>query len=316
MKDIDSIGELELSMVRLNVASAEVLSKVSPPLGRTAINGDASGSSPREAAALPDRSPVTLPLSTGERLPDRSNCQPDRPTHARGDRHHEVDSGSIRSRVLPWLSQLLYPLARRLLLPAYFRSVVVEGLENIPTDCHALLFAPTHRSRWDAIVVPCAVGQPICGRDLHFMVSANEANYGLQSWFIQRMGGFAVDTLQPSVASIRHGIKVLEAGESLVVFPEGDIFRDGMLHPLKPGLARMALQAERNQPGVHIIPVHLAYGRADVPWRCELRVMIGRSIPLAQYVDRPAKVAGPIVMADLQAALLALAEHSQQSPGT
>jgi 1-acyl-sn-glycerol-3-phosphate acyltransferase len=313
MKDIDSIGELELSMVRLNVA-AEVLSTVSPALGRTAIGAESSVSSPLDATtALPDRSSVNLPLSTGERLLDRSTCQPDLPAHATGDRNHEVDSGSIRSRVLPWLSQLLYPVARRLVLPTYFGSVVVEGLENIPTDCHALLFAPTHRSRWDAIVVPCAVGQPVCGRDLHFMVSANEANHGLQSWFIQRMGGFAVDTLQPSVASIRHGIKVLEAGKSLVVFPEGDIFRDGELHPLKPGLARMALQAERNKPGVHIVPVHLAYGQPDVPWRCGVRVMIGQSLPLSRYTDRPAKAAGPIVMDDLRTALLELAERSSQA---
>ena len=235
------------------------------------------------------------------------NVKDERRSVAQDVHDRVVDSGSIRSCVLPWLSRLLYPLTQRLILPTYFGSVTIEGLENLPQDYHALLFAPTHRSRWDALVVPSAVGEPICGHDLHFMVSANEASKGIQGWFIQRMGGFPVDTMQPSVASMRHAIKILEAGKALVVFPEGDIFRDGTLHPLKPGLARMALQAERNQPGVHIVPVHVQYGSPDVSWRCGVRIVVGRSLPVANYLDRPPKVAGPTITQDLADALNSLA---------
>ncbi|XGV86739.1 MAG: lysophospholipid acyltransferase family protein [Limnothrix sp. BL-A-16] len=245
--------------------------------------------------------------------PEPTNpTQDQQTTHQQTTNHqamdHVVDSGSIRSCVLPWLARVLYPLARRVVLPTYFGSVTIEGLENLPQNARSLLFAPTHRSRWDALVVPCAIGRPICPADLHFMVSANEASRGLQGWFIQRMGGFPVDTTNPSIASVRHGIKVLETGKALVIFPEGDIFRDGHLHPLKPGLARMAIQAERSHSGVHIVPIHVEYGSPQVGWRCGVRVIVGRSLPLAQYLDRPAKVAAPALTQDLADALNQLAQ--------
>ncbi|MFG3818734.1 lysophospholipid acyltransferase family protein [Limnothrix redekei] len=269
-------------------------------------NGDRANSSTGQQPTPPAAPELTHQATTHQQTKDYQTPTHQTTNHQAMD--HVVDSGSIRSCVLPWLARVLYPLARRVVLPTYFGSVTIEGLANLPQNARSLLFAPTHRSRWDALVVPCAIGRPICSADLHFMVSANEASRGLQGWFIQRMGGFPVDTTNPSIASVRHGIKVLETGKSLVIFPEGDIFRDGHLHPLKPGLARMAIQAERSHPGVHIVPIHVEYGSPEVGWRCGVRVMIGRSLPLAQYLDRPAKVAAPTLTQDLADALNQLAQ--------
>ncbi|WP_199309103.1 MULTISPECIES: lysophospholipid acyltransferase family protein [unclassified Limnothrix] len=282
-------------------------------------NGDRADSPGGQQSAPPAAPGPTHQATTQAPTHPTQDCQtPTHPTSTHPTSTHQatthqamdhvVDSGSIRSCVLPWLARVLYPLARRVVLPTYFGSVTIEGLENLPQNARSLLFAPTHRSRWDALVVPCAIGRPICPADLHFMVSANEASRGLQGWFIQRMGGFPVDTTNPSIASVRHGIKVLETGKALVIFPEGDIFRDGHLHPLKPGLARMAIQAERSHSGVHIVPIHVEYGSPEVGWRCGVRVMIGRSLPLAQYLDRPAKVAAPTLTQDLADALNQLAQ--------
>ena len=94
----------------------------------------------------------------------------------------------VSSKVSPWLARLIYPLGCYVVLPVYFGRITVSGQENIPRT-GPVIVAPTHRSRWDALIVPYAVGRLASGRDLHFMVSANETR-GVQGWFISRMGDF------------------------------------------------------------------------------------------------------------------------------
>lgn len=97
-------------------------------------------------------------------------------------------SAPISSRVSPWLAPLAYFLGCRIVLPLHFGKITTSGQENLPTTGPVIL-APTHRSRWDAVIVPAVTGRTVTGRDLTFMVSANEAS-GLQGWFVRRLGGF------------------------------------------------------------------------------------------------------------------------------
>lgn len=192
---------------------------------------------------------------------------------------------SITTRVSPWLSPIANPLGCRLVLPGYFGTIDISGQEHLPIDGPVIL-APTHRARWDALIVPCATGRPVTGRDLRFMVSANEMK-GIQGWFIRRLGGFPVDPQQPAIASLRCGLEILKHREMMVIFPEGGIFRDGKLHPLKPGLARLALQAEQIQPGlnVKIVPIYIDYGEAFPSWNCDVTVRIGKSLDTSYYAQ-------------------------------
>lgn len=216
---------------------------------------------------------------------------------------------SVTSRVAPWFSQIAYPFARRVILPLYFGNISVTGRENLPQEGPVIL-APTHRSRWDSFMVPYAAGRDITGRDLRFMVSANEVS-GLQGWFIRRFGGFPVDTDHPGIGSIRHGIELLQQGETLVVFPEGNIFRDKQIHPLKTGLAWIALQAESSQPnlGVKIVPMSVDYSD-PIPHRgSDITIRIGSAFQVADYRTRSVKRSALHLTADLEAALKKLYEQ-------
>jgi len=211
-----------------------------------------------------------------------------------------------RSHVSPWLFPVLYTLGRHLVLPCYFGKIQVMGIENIPCQGPVIL-APTHRSRWDGLVIPYAVGRATTGRDLRFMVTADEVR-GVQGWFIRQTGGFPVDTRRPGVSSLRHGIEILQQQEMLVIFPEGGIFRDGQVHPLKPGLARIALQAATLAPeaGIHVVPISLRYGHTIPHWRCGITIKIGTPLPVADYVDGPRKPMAAQLTQDLTTALQAL----------
>ncbi|MDX2229096.1 MAG: lysophospholipid acyltransferase family protein [Leptolyngbyaceae cyanobacterium bins.349] len=209
----------------------------------------------------------------------------------------------VPSRFSPWLLSIAYPLGRFGLFPAYFGRVEVTGRENLPTSGPVIL-APTHRSRWDAFLIPFAAGHHITGRHLRFMVSADEVT-GLQGWFIRRMGGFPINTKRPAIASLRHGVELLEQGEVLVIFPEGNIFREQTVQPLKPGLARLAVQAEMNRAdlGLKIVPIGVQYSDPLVPWRARAQVKIGPAIAVADYCTGHSKQDARSLTSVLQTAL-------------
>lgn len=168
-------------------------------------------------------------------------------------------------------------------MPAYFGNISISGQDNLPTQGPVIL-APTHQARWDALLVPYAAGRYVTGRDLRFMVTADEMK-GLQGWFIRRLGGFPINTRQPGIASLRFGMEVLLDQEMMVIFAEGGIFRDRQLHPLKPGLARLAVQTELTQPGigVQVVPMSLHYSQAVPSWGCDVEIRIGTPIAVSDY---------------------------------
>ncbi|MEO0490055.1 MAG: lysophospholipid acyltransferase family protein [Cyanobacteria bacterium J06639_16] len=189
----------------------------------------------------------------------------------------------VESRLSPWLTPLAYFLGRRMVVPNFFGKITITGQGYIPTEGPVIL-APTHRSRWDALLLPYATGRHVSGRDLRFMVTADEVK-GVQGWFIRRLGGFAVNVHRPSIATLRHGVDLLRQGEMIVIFPEGGIFRGEEVRSLKPGLARMALQAEASSLdlGVSIIPVSLHYNQSCPAWGTDVEIVIGKPLKVARY---------------------------------
>jgi 1-acyl-sn-glycerol-3-phosphate acyltransferase len=212
---------------------------------------------------------------------------------------------AIQSHLSPWLAPIMYALGEKVILPAYFSRIEVIGQENIPTEGPVVL-APTHQARWDSLLVGL-VGKR-AGRYLRFMVTADECT-GLQGWFIKRLGGFPVHVRSPSVKTLRHGVQLLQEKEMLVIYPEGNIFRD-RINPLKPGLARLALRAERSQPNldVKVIPISLHYSDPLPQWRGTVQVRIGTPISVADYKAGSSKLQSKQLTADLQRDLITLAE--------
>ncbi len=223
-----------------------------------------------------------------------------------------TESASYRSRISPWMMPVVYVLGRYGVLPFYFHRITVLGAENLP-HTGPLILAPTHRSRWDALIVPYAVGRYVTGRDVRFMVSQDEMK-GVQGWFISRLGGFPIDPKQPAIASLRHGVDLVHAGEMLAIFPEGNIFRERKVEPLRPGLARLAVQSETSKPGLglQIVPIGLHYSQPIPCWRTSVTVNIGKPLRVADYPTEhnphALKAAAKTLTADLQTALQGLME--------
>jgi hypothetical protein len=144
-------------------------------------------------------------------------------------------------------------LTQDLALPLFFRELTVLGAEHLPLEGPVLL-APTHRSRWDALLLPHAAGRRRTGRDCRFMVSIDEMA-GLQGWFLQRLGCFPVNPRRPGPSSLRLAVELLQAHQQLVVFPEGRIQQVDEPLRLMPGLARLTQLALAQDVPVQVLPV-------------------------------------------------------------
>ncbi|VEP17211.1 Phospholipid/glycerol acyltransferase [Hyella patelloides LEGE 07179] len=218
---------------------------------------------------------------------------------------------TTNSRISPWLARLLYPLGCYVVIPGFFGKIEITGQENIPTK-NPVIVAPTHRSRWDALLVPYAVGRMVSGRDLRFMVSADEAK-GLQYWFISRMGGFPIDPKRPGVSSVRHSVELLQNDEMLVIFPEGGIVRERKVYSLKRGVARIALDVAVDRPGteVNILPVSLKYSDPYPSWGADVKIEIGVPLNAAEYLEESVRRSSQKLTAALETQLRELHELPQ-----
>lgn len=199
--------------------------------------------------------------------------------------------------------------------------------------------APTHRSRWDALLVALAAGKVATGRQLRYMVTADEMQ-GLQGWIIGHLGGFSINVQRPSITSLRHSVEILAKRDALVVFPEGDIYPKGQVKPLRPGLARIALQAAKQlnpstlnassngsstgfqcdsappqsapAVAVKIVPIHLHYDYQTESRQRTVSIHIGPAINVENYASQGcAKVSGEHLTQDLHFALEQLSAKAE-----
>ena len=228
-------------------------------------------------------------------------------THAHLTTNSSLQSSQqVQSRVSPWLANIIYPLGQYLVLPGYFREIEVRGKEYLP-HTGAVILAPTHRSRWDSLLIPYAVGPYVTGRSTRFMTSANEMK-GIQGWFAQRLGAFAIDTHKPGIGSIRHSVELLHQREMLTIYPEGNPFYDGTLHPLKKGLARIAMQAVSLKPDLDlkIIPISLNYEHPVPKFRDRVSLELGQPLQVQDYQQFSSKTGAEKLHQDLTGSLEAL----------
>ncbi|ABG51794.1 MAG: 1-acyl-sn-glycerol-3-phosphate acyltransferase [Trichodesmium sp. St16_bin4-tuft] len=220
-------------------------------------------------------------------------------------------SPEIISGFSPWLTPLSYFITSKILLPFYFQ-IEVRGQEKIPIDEEAIILAPTHRSRWDPLVIAYTVSL-VTKRYLRYMVSQEQVE-GFQGWFIRRLGGFPIDRESPGISALRHSVKILKNQEILVLFPEGKIYpEDNEIHFIQPGVSRIALQviSSRAELNLKIVPISILYDHpAPPPWRCGVQVNIGSPLVVKDYLGDSTKQASQELTTNIELSLKQLHKKS------
>ena len=165
----------------------------------------------------------------------------------------------------------------------FSKKKIINNGFSIPQNS-SIILAPTHRSRWDGLVLTMAMGRRITNKDCRFMVTKSEMR-GIQGWFLKRLGCFSINQLSPSLSALRYAIDLIEKREQLVVFPEGKINKYGKKLVLKEGLFRLARLATKKTTSIIIIPIGIAYSKIPPNFRSEFCLSFGKPIAMNDYLN-------------------------------
>ena len=162
-----------------------------------------------------------------------------------------------------WLVKHIFlgPLLKLLYRPK------ARGLENVPADGPVIL-AANHVSFMDSLFIPL-----VLKRRVVYLGKSDYFDHARTRWFfkmvnvipVKREGGTAGE------AAIRAGVRELEKGLVVGIYPEGTRSPDGRLYRGKTGVARMAVLA-----GAPIIPVGVFGTRELQPPDRKMPKMSGR----------------------------------------
>ena len=148
---------------------------------------------------------------------------------------------------------MLYGLAYGLirLILGLFLRVSVEGRANVPAG--GCLVVSNHLSWTDTLFIAYALPRrPV----LHTMANRSTVfNTRFKRWLLPRVGVFPVSRARGALdeEAVNRVYDLLEAGERVLVFPEGAYGKDGQLRPLKDGVGYFALNS-----GKPLLPVSLS----------------------------------------------------------
>jgi len=185
----------------------------------------------------------------------------------------------IRRKINPVLGSIAMFVTQDIALRFFFsKKEIINNGFSIPTNS-SIILAPTHRSRWDGLLLTMAMGRRVTKKDCRFMVTKSEM-IGIQGWFLKRLGCFSINQLSPSLSALRYAIDLVEKGEQLVVFPEGKINKYGKKLVLKEGLYRLARLALKKTTSITIIPIGIAYSRISPRFRDQFCLSFGQPISM------------------------------------
>jgi 1-acyl-sn-glycerol-3-phosphate acyltransferase len=129
------------------------------------------------------------------------------------------------------------------------------GKRRVPKQ-GGLLVLSNHLADVDPIVVQMA-----CPRPVHFMAKSELFEMRVVGPLLRFYKAFPVKRGEPDKGSIKHCVKLLQRGEVVGIFPEGQLSEDGRLQELKPGVALIIKMAQ-----VPVICVRIQNTNAVLPY--------------------------------------------------
>lgn len=175
--------------------------------------------------------------------------------------HHAMPANSQT-----WLARGLTAMLRPLVKRIY--QVRAEGLENLPRE-GGIIVAPNHLSYVDVVLLSI-----ISPRPLRALAWGGFTRYAFFRAIFRIFGTLPV-TPEHAKTAIKEGVKILQEGGAVLIFPEGQISRTGELQQFAGGFSLLSRHAQ-----VPVVPVHLggvwgsifSYERGKFFWKKPLKL--------------------------------------------
>ena len=160
------------------------------------------------------------------------------------------------------------------LLNRLFFRTTVEGSDRVPAT-GPVIIAPVHRSFIDFFVA-----SEVTRRKLHYMAKDSLWKNRWLARILPAVGAFPVHRESADREALRRAQRVLEAGEVLILFPEGERRSGPVVEDLHEGVAFLA-----GRTGATVVPVGIG-GSASVmpkgkrlPRPRHIHLVVGDPIP-------------------------------------
>lgn len=171
----------------------------------------------------------------------------------------------------------------------YYKEIKVKNKQFLEHDGPVIIIANHPNSLMDAWIVGFASRKPI-----YFLAKGTFFNAPIKKWFLNSLNlipiNRAVDGKTDGVKnedSFEACYKVLEKGNTLLIFPEGNSTLERQLRQLKSGTARIALEAENRNNGtlnIKVVPMGLFYSKAE-KFRSSVFVNLEQGISVKDYLE-------------------------------
>lgn len=135
----------------------------------------------------------------------------------------------------------------------YFR-IRFEGVHHIP-PAGALLIVSNHVTYADPVLATIPVRRPV-----YYMAWSALFRIPGLAWLIRRLRAFPVDIDAADAGATRTAVRLLHAGEAVMIFPEAGRSQDGRIQRFRLGAFRLACSL-----GVPIMPVTIIGGHESWP---------------------------------------------------
>lgn len=173
-------------------------------------------------------------------------------------------------------SRIVYQVGRSIVIPIIrlYTRMSITGREHIPRT-GAYVLAPVHRSYPDTFIAGC-----VSRRRLRFMGKDTMWKNKRLGWVLSAFGAFPVTRGTADREALRRAIEVLEGGDPLVLFPEGERKQGPVVQPVFDGAVYIAIKA-----GVPIVPIGIGGSERVMPKKAKfpsprkVHVEIGPPIP-------------------------------------
>lgn len=167
-----------------------------------------------------------------------------------------------------WIGYHLSRLAGRL----FFRFRVIHRERMIQSG--PVILAMNHQSYLD----PPLAGTT-CNRAIYFLARRTLLNVPLLGWVLPKLNVIPVNQEGVDRSAIKAVIRVLHAGNGVLVFPEGSRTLDGTLQPAEPGLGLVIAKTLAPVVPMRIFGAHEALPRRGARLRfVPITVVIGEPI--------------------------------------
>lgn len=147
----------------------------------------------------------------------------------------------------------------------------VHGLENIP-QTGGVILAANHRSYADPPLVGCHIS-----RQVHFLAKMELFQFRPFGWLITNLNAHPLNRSGSDVSALKTAKRVLEEGNTMIVFPEGRRNRSNVLGQPKAGIGLLAKMA-----GCPVVPVYI-HNSAEMIFFKKISIYFGKPLLPEQF---------------------------------